>query len=130
MFFTMKSARLPCWTTLSRLLFSIWHQFVQFTSCFLVEGSARKYVVHFSDQFRRQRRKIVDEIERVLDLVGNTRGNLAKRCKLLGLHQAILRPAQVNQRRFGSMPRQLEFLLPTLRIGNIGIDSNQSLIVS
>ena len=49
-------------------------------------------------QFDRDRREIVDEIERVLDLVSDTGGQLAERGELLGLHQAILRGLQILQR--------------------------------
>src|SRR5262249_10145991 len=47
------------------------------------------------------RGEIVDEVERVLDLVRYSRSELAERSKLLGLDQAILSGAQVIQR-----PRQ------------------------
>ena len=42
--------------------------------------------------------EIVDEIERVLDLVRNAGGELAERGELLRLHQAVLRGAQLLQR--------------------------------
>ena len=55
--------------------------------------------LQFVDQFGRDPREIVDEIERVLDLVRDAGGELTKRGELLRLHQTILRGAQVLQRR-------------------------------
>ena len=43
-------------------------------------------------------REIIDEIERVLDLVRDAGGELTKRGEFLRLDQAILRGAQVLQR--------------------------------
>ena len=43
-------------------------------------------------------REIVDEIERVLDLVGDASRELAERGELLRLHQAVLCGAQILQR--------------------------------
>src|ERR1700730_17525790 len=73
-------------------------QFVQFAAYLGVERGARKQVVHLFDQFRQQRREIVDEVERVLDLVGDTGGKLAERGELLRLHQSVLRGAQFLKR--------------------------------
>ena len=56
------------------------------------------------NQLARQGRKIVDEIERVLDLVGDAGRQLAKRGELLRLDQAVLRLAQVVERG-GQFPR-------------------------
>ena len=52
----------------------------------------------FVGQFARQRGEIVDEVQRVLDLVSDTRGELAERGQLLGLDQTILRGAQIVKR--------------------------------
>ena len=65
----------------------------------VVERGRLEHVVQFVDQFRRQRREIVDEIERVLDLMGDAGGELAERSQLLGLHQAVLRGAQIVERQ-------------------------------
>ena len=59
---------------------------------------AGQRLAQFVDEFDRDRREIVDEIERVLDLVRDAGGQLAERGELLGLHQAVLRGAQVFQR--------------------------------
>ena len=63
----------------------------------------RQHVIQFVDQLGRQRGEIVDEIERVLDLVGDAGGELAERGQLLGLHQPVLRGAQFVERR-GKFP--------------------------
>jgi hypothetical protein len=47
-------------------------------------------LLQFVDQLNRHRGEIVDEIERVLDLVGDAGGELAERGELLGLDQAVL----------------------------------------
>ena len=60
-----------------------------------VDRDRLEHVVQLVGQFRRQRREIVDEIERVLDLVRDAGGELAERGEFLGLHQAILRGAQI-----------------------------------
>ena len=60
----------------------------------------------FVDELDRDDREIVDEIERVLDLVSDAGGQLAERGELLRLHQAILRGAQVFK-RLGQLPGAL-----------------------
>ena len=67
------------------------------TSCrtLPVSVTVLEQVVQFTGQFSRHRREIVDEIERVLDLMRDPSGELAKRGELFGLHQAILRGAEV-----------------------------------
>ena len=55
-------------------------------------------VIQLVGQFRRKRREIIDEIERVLDLVRDAGGELAERGELLGLNQAVLCGAQFFQR--------------------------------
>ena len=74
----------------------------------VVEVYAAKRLAQFVDQFDRDGREIVDEIERVLDLVGDAGGQLAERSELLGLHQAVLRSAQILQ-RFRQLARALLF---------------------
>ena len=65
---------------------------------FVVELRALERLLQFVDQLDRDRREIVDEVERVLDLVRDAGGQLAKRGELLGLDQAILRGPQLLQR--------------------------------
>ena len=52
----------------------------------------------FIDELDRDGREIVDEIERVLDLVRDAGGQLAQRGKLLSLDQTVLRSPQILQR--------------------------------
>ena len=49
------------------------------------------------EQLGGERREIVDEIQRVLDLVRDASGELTERGELLGLHQTILRGPQILQ---------------------------------
>src|SRR5262245_27641378 len=72
-------------------------QFVDLSSGFIIEWNALQTVLQFIDQFGRDTREIVDEIERVLDLVRDTGSELAKQGEFLGLHKAILRCAQFLQ---------------------------------
>ena len=95
---TIELARLPCWTTLSRL-----------PPMAPINSSASRVgrvewrrrldrLGSSSDQLARQRREIVDEIERVLDFVRDAGGELAERGELLRLDEAVLRLAQVVER--------------------------------
>jgi hypothetical protein len=59
---------------------------------------ASKRFAQFVDQLDRDGREIIDEIERVFDLVGYSGGQLAERSKLFRLHQAVLRGAQIFER--------------------------------
>ena len=69
-------------------------------SCALlaVEVHASKRLPQFVNELDRDGREIVDEIERVLDLVRDTGGQLAERGELLRLDEAVLGSAQVLQR--------------------------------
>ena len=70
-------------------------QFVDFFPDLAVHRDRLEHVVQLVGQFCRQRREIVDEIERVLDLVRDAGGELAERGEFFGLDQAILRGAEV-----------------------------------
>ena len=50
------------------------------------------------DQLDRERREIVDEVQRVLDLVRDAGGQLAERGELLGLDQTVLRGSELLER--------------------------------
>src|SRR5262245_43148596 len=63
-----------------------------------IEVGTSKRLPQFINQFNRNAREIIDEIERILDLVRNASGELAERGELLGLNQTILCGAQVRQR--------------------------------
>ena len=65
---------------------------------FVVEVGFGKRLPQFVNELDRDSREIVDEIERVFDLVRDAGGQLAERGEFLGLHQAVLRGAQVLQR--------------------------------
>ena len=107
----MESARLPCWTTFSQIVLKQAGQFVDFLADFVADRGRLQHIVQFVGQFGRKRCKIVDEIERVLDLVRDAGGELAERGELFGLHQAILRGAQVVERLrqiVGALPQFLE----------------------
>ena len=75
-------------------------QLVEFLSyaCRRQAATGLSSIAQFIDQFGRERREIVDEIERVLDLVRDAGGELAERGELLGLDKAILCGAQFFQR--------------------------------
>ena len=57
-------------------------------------GTSREFV----EQFARERREIVDEVQRVLDLVGDAGGELAERGEFFRLHEPVLRLAQIVER--------------------------------
>ena len=78
-------------------------------------GAALMHVGELVDQLARQRREIVDEIERVLDLVGDAGGELAERGELLRLDQPVLRLAQVVERG-GELPRARLHLVEQARV--------------
>ncbi len=73
-------------------------QFGDFGPGLVVGCHPRQRLFQFVDQLDGNAREIVDEIERVFDLVRNAGGELAERGKLLGLHKAVLRGAQIVQR--------------------------------
>ena len=64
---------------------------VYFCAPLIVDLHGLKSLLQFVNQFDRNCREVVDEIERILDLVCDSGGQLAKRGKLLRLHQAVLR---------------------------------------
>ena len=71
-------------------------QLHNFSAGFIVQWPFQG-ILQFINQFARDRREIIDEIERVLDLVRDTGGELTERGELLRLDQAVLRVAQVFQ---------------------------------
>ena len=73
-------------------------QFGDFSARLIIERHASQGFPQFIDQFGRDPREIVDEIERVLDLVRDAGGQLTERGQLLRLDQAVLRGAQILQR--------------------------------
>src|SRR3954471_20634038 len=69
-----------------------------FSSHIVVEFGTSKGLLQFIDQVDGNIREIVDEVEWILDLVRDTRCQLAQRGKLLGLDQSVLRSAQLIKR--------------------------------
>jgi hypothetical protein len=65
-------------------------QFCDFGSRLVVGRHPPERLLQIVDQLDRNAREVVNEVERVLDLMGDTRSQLAKRCELLGLDQTIL----------------------------------------
>ena len=72
-------------------------QFCYFLARILVDLHSAQRFPQLIDQFGGDTGEVVDEIERVLDLVGDPGGQLAERSQLLRLDKAILRGAQVLQ---------------------------------
>src|SRR5262249_47626041 len=70
-------------------------QFLNFSAGLIVERYALQCVSQFIDQFGRDPREIIHEIERVLDLVRDTGSQLTKQGKFLCLYETILRRAKV-----------------------------------
>jgi hypothetical protein len=70
-------------------------QFGDFAACLVVGLHALQGFMQFIDQFHRNAREIIHEIERVLDLMGNARGELTERGELLRLDKSVLGGPQV-----------------------------------
>ena len=64
-------------------------------SVFAVESRALSDSSQLIDQLRRERREVVDEVQRVLDLMRDAGGELAERGKLFGLDKPVLRCLQL-----------------------------------
>ena len=120
MLLTMPSARLPCSAIFSRLPVSI--SIVSSISARLSSSSAAiaGAAVSFNSSSNSTDRlgEIVDEVERVLDLVRDSGGQLAQRRHLLGLDQARLRRPQFAQRRSRRHRARPEFR-PPLRLRSV-----------
>ena len=72
-------------------------QFVDLGTWLVIEYNAFQSLPQVINEFDRDRREIVDEIERVLDLVRDAGGELTKGGKLLCLDEAVLCSAQILQ---------------------------------
>ena len=73
------------------------------------ERRVRQRLFHFVDQFARQRGEIVHEVERVLDLVRDSRGELAERGEFFRLHEPVLRRAKIVERLLKLAGARLHF---------------------
>jgi hypothetical protein len=121
MLLTMPSARRPC----SAIFFEIAGQhddgLVDLRSDVLVQGrdAGRRGFLQLVQQFDRQPGEVVDEVQRVLDLVGDAGGQLAQGGHLLGMNEARLRRAQFGERRLGGVARGADLGLGALPLGNV-----------
>jgi len=118
MLLTMPSARLPCSAIFSRLL-------VRLVGIEKGEGCGLS-LLHLVEELDGQAREVVDEVERVLDLVGDARGKLAERCHFLSLDQARLCRLQLTKRDFGSVARRVDPLLCPLALGDVAVDQHEA----
>ena len=82
-------------------------------------------LLQFVEQLDRQTGKVVDEIQRVLDLVRDPGGELAECHHLLRLHQARLRRPQFARCPLGRVPRRPDFLLRALSLGDVAVDHHK-----
>ena len=80
------------------------------------------------EQFDREPGEVVDEVERVLDLVGDAGGQLAERGHLLGLDQTGLRRLQVAQGRLGGVARRADLGLRPLALGDVAVDQHEAAV--
>ena len=97
MFLTVESARLPCCTILPRLSRNVSIKSVISARLLSPESRAFRASRNSSINSMETDREIVDEIERIFDLVRDAGGQLAERGKLLGVDKPILRGPQVLQ---------------------------------
>ncbi len=67
-------------------------------------------LLQFFQQFDRKPGKVVDEVERVLDLVGDAGGQLAERGHLLRLDQPVLSAVQISECGVGGGARAARLL--------------------
>ena len=84
----------------------------------------RRRLLQLQQQFARQLGEIVDEIERVLDLVRDPGGQLAECRHLLGVQQARLRRLQFLQRALGGVARRADLGLGALALGDVAVDQH------
>ena len=96
----------------------------------LVErGDARRgALLQLVEQLDRQPGEVVDEIERVLDLVGDPGRQLAERGHLLGLDQTGLGRLQVAQRLLGGVARRADLGLGALALGDVRVDQDEAAV--
>jgi hypothetical protein len=82
-------------------------------------------LLHLAKQFDGQGGEIVDEVERVLDLVRDARGELAERGHILRLDQIGLRRLQLAIRSLGRIARGADLLFAVLAFGDVGVDQHE-----
>src|SRR5260370_2050703 len=84
---------------LFKIAFQHMGQLVEFLTLFVVKSNRFESIAQFIDQLLGERGEIVDEIQWILDLVRDARGELPERGELLRLNKAILCGAQILQRK-------------------------------
>src|SRR5262249_5877762 len=77
-------------------------------------------------QLEREASEVVDEIQRVLDLVGYAGSQLAERRHLLRVDEARLRRLQLAQSRLGRVARGADRLLGTLSLGGVAVNQHEA----
>ena len=97
MFLTMESARLPCWTTFSRLSFSKRVNSSTSSRIFLSSSAGLSTSLSSSVSSAETAEKLLTKLSGFLISCAMP-AVLAERGEFLGLYQAILRGAQVLQR--------------------------------
>src|SRR6516164_4747034 len=73
-------------------------KFGYFSACLVVRLELTHGLLQLIDQLDRHPREVVDEIERIFDLVSDAGSQLTKRSQLLRLDETILRGPQILQR--------------------------------
>src|SRR5215208_3727252 len=98
MFFTIESARLPCWTTLSRLpqSNSVTSAICSFP-CSVMDADCM-ISLSSSTSSRDRAAKLFTKLRRVFDLMRDAGGQLAERRELLCLNQPLLRGSELFER--------------------------------
>ena len=91
----------------------------------LFEGR-RCRLLELLQQLDRQAGEVVDEVQRVFDLVGDAGGQLPERGHLLGMDQIGLDRLQFAERRLRRVPRRPNFRLRVLALGHIAINQHEA----
>src|SRR5215469_2797961 len=123
MLLTMPSARLPCSAILS---VASQHLDDLVNGGTLVFAERRHYrrrrLPQFQQQLTRQLGEVVDEVERVFDLVGDPGGQLTEGRHLLGMDEAGLRRLELAQRSLGGVARRPDLGLGALALSDVADD--------
>ncbi len=103
------------------------HRIVGLGALLLIEGgdSRSGRLLQFVEQLDRETGEVVDEVQRVLDLVRNPGGELAEGGHLLGLDQIDLRRLEVAVGRLRRIARRTDFLFAALAFGDVAVDQHK-----
>ena len=127
----MPSARLPCSVIFSQIAGQHGRDVVDLRTLIVGQRSKarRGSFPQFAQQVHRQSGEVVDEVQRVLDLVRYAGGQLAERCHLLGLDQVGLGGFQLAIRAgFGRVARGADLRLAALALGDVGEDQHEAAV--